>query len=472
MVSFLLLGGGAEEECTYSDVSEVPIPSSLEARVVSGLVLKTSPRKVLEFGDRDESRYLSVLQFGDELWIGAKRGHWPHASGGPEPVMTLLYRGCDLDLRDRSGGGGTCVRNGTMVATGPVAANFALAKDAEEWWGLGGELNHVNATTAVYSAGITRDGGISAYHPGCIELRQKYAPRCEFDGRFSVACTCDTTDIPGVAPARKKRKTVLYARANTNPHGGGRHVSVAKLQRRNGNGTLQWKPFRLVQFQPPAHPFYEQKTSDPFAFARVFADPGKAPRVGDIYTAAVNAYAGYFLGLFAATIQEPKAKPRGAILFAASHDGRRFSTPIPIVAAIPAGHGEVNDHAVDGLVLDHGQLYFYVHHGVPGTFLKHNRRCPFFKSHHDDLFSRLPNSQIVRYAFNMSRLHRYLADLDSSSTTNGGGLVSTTNGGGSKKTVNMAAATTTIDLRAHRSRRRRRRRLNAALPSSLLRSLF
>ena len=56
------------------------------------------------------------------------------------------------------------------------------------------------------------DARVPGDHGGCVERRATFGGLCEFDGRVSLALF--------------KGRLLLYARANTNPRGGGRWVQV------------------------------------------------------------------------------------------------------------------------------------------------------------------------------------------------------------------------------------------------------
>ena len=108
---------------------------------------------------------------------------------------------------------------------------------------------------------------ITGDHANCTEKRKTHAPRCEYDGRFSVA-------------RRRDGAHLLYGRANangvSNKRGrfGGRHVQVAL--HRGDPGREGWGPFRLIEV-------------DGFIGGRAHEN---------LYYGAVNAVAGYLLGLF------------------------------------------------------------------------------------------------------------------------------------------------------------------------------
>lgn len=141
----------------------------------------------------------------------------------------------------------------------------------------------------------------------------------------------------------------------------------------------------------------------------------KAAELANIYFPTVNANPAdggkTFLGLFPTTVECPacrgdledkfdKRPERGAILLSVSVDGVHFAPPLPLVWAFPNG-GEINDHSVDGLVRVGDTVYFYVHHGVPGTLV---HLCPRFQP------KEKPPSTIVRYALNVDALAKYTED--------------------------------------------------------------
>ena len=255
-------------------------------------------------------------------------------------------------------------------------------------------------------------GGVSPISPGCVDLRPIMDGFCQNDGRYSIA--------------ERNGTAWLYMRANANPQGGGRHVSVAQLllPRNETVATthrLKWGRFHLLTFLPPppwtAVPGHRRSGEKDHIFAKILSQPRLAIARADIYTAAINDYRGVFLGLFSTTVLvKPKeanqsAVHRAAILVAVSCDAQNFSAPLPVVRGLACGHGEMNDHAVDGFVGTTGPLsdplYFYVHHGVPGTFAKVSDGCPFWEEEISTVH-RLPKSHVVRYGFKRLPLHLYI----------------------------------------------------------------
>ena len=104
------------------------------------------------FPDRDASRYASLVpaprpSFDGERWLVVKNGTWPNAAGRSTLVV---FRGCDAKLRAPRGG--SCVRDGAVVARGPRDLhNYALA------FRPGSSTDAANATTTTGRDGSLRD---------------------------------------------------------------------------------------------------------------------------------------------------------------------------------------------------------------------------------------------------------------------------------------------------------------------------
>jgi len=237
--------------CAYASLSEVPIPLSPSGRVACReLLVAEKTKRIFAFGDRDASRYLSVLQSPTgSVRVALKNGSWSHANNDP---VAYLYEGCDVDLRDLETRESCFKCKKTKIAEGGVSANFAVAQDANSsWWGLGGELQRANSTVAVYPSKtdgfFQRSGGVTAFHGGCVERREKYAPRCEFDGRFSIASdfmTVSTGDASSSETSSKKA-TLLYARERESA----RRRSLCE-RRRSEKQAYRWRAL-LAQLPPP-----------------------------------------------------------------------------------------------------------------------------------------------------------------------------------------------------------------------------
>ena len=435
-------------ECSYASIWDVPVPT-LEKRVRS-LLVDPRPEIVIRLDDDNGfrtmkmldsvHRYMSVVEVGRSIWFvwmhgeGKSHQHIPVSCWCNRRETNAFYRHIATDCDDRlqiRGQSSPCLRgNGstTLNIRYRTAKNIALARSNTTIWGIGGKIKRgyskrdkKDGHWHYYEAEAMRwtpewnmtnppeifSGGINPVSPGCVELRPKMEGFCEYDGRFSIA--------------ERSGDAWLYARANTNPNNGGRHVSVAPLllPRNETVATtrrLKWGRLQLLTFLPP--PPDRRRTGGDLVFAEILSQPRVAKERADIYTAAVNDYRGVFLGLFSTTVVVKEAKEnqstavhRAAILLAASCDGQNFSMPFPVVRGIACGHGEINDHAVDGFVGTGGNLkdplYFYVHHGVPGTFFKGSDGCPFWEEEISSVH-RLPNSHVVRYAFKRPLLHDHI----------------------------------------------------------------
>lgn len=348
--------------------------------------LVSEGREVGVFSRKDPLRYLSLV---DNNMIFGKRGEWPDADKNEKTWI----------LDSFSGGHQRIFQNDSNIAH-----NLAVYSSSSEFVALGGRDNGGRSGASVMRNGVWRRV-LRGKHTGCIERRVDFAPRCEFDGRFSLA--------------KIGSEWFVYARANLNPLGGGRFVQVTTTK-----DFDKFSPFRLIQFatKVPASSRIDQYDLD------------CATRYGNVYYAAVNANPvdnRTHLGLFPLrienipdedripTLDERRRKVNGIvwseayfgrggwvtfppsanssmIALALTCDGVHFSTPKPLVAALPASIGRTNDHPIDGFVVKKHSLYFFVHVGVPGTF---GKRPPAFRMS--------PPSSVHRYKIRTSALRTY-----------------------------------------------------------------
>ena len=131
-----------------------------------------------------------------------------------------------------------------------------------------------------------------------------------------------------------------------------------------------WGPFRLIEVEG-------------FVGGRSHAN---------LYFGAVNAVAGYLLGLF------PLSSPgRHAIVAAFSCDGVHFSRFVDVAAAGDAGAGRTFHQPVDGLVIEKGMVYAYVQQNVRGLAMD--------RSDDDPLYPTGP-PRVVRYGTTVVALAR------------------------------------------------------------------
>ena len=387
-----------------------------EKRICSAAVVGSN--SVMSFEGRNSSRYFSIYDLGNGAWrpnsfanpegdwdacggnevvLSAKSGPYPHADHGP--VTTQIWSGCDENfLRCEDSGlpsNKSCVTGltGQGVALSPADAelhgrgkvlhNLGCFLDGDSLRCVGGLLsNKVGHSATVLSTnartsrlkveGAAFDNTIR----GCIELRRSYTRRssnrrhCHFDGRFSLA-------------RGGGGEALIFARANTNPAGGGRWVTVAKapgpLVGASAWGAME--PIRFLTIEDRIYPF--PLNSGGFwneidrSFHAALSDVAVASRRANIYFAAVNPnpYDGgaTLVGLFPTAVKVPadaetgaRAQEVGATLVSVSVDGVHWAPPVAIVKSF-AVNGETNDHPVDGLVVRGGNVYAFVHTGVPGT---------------------------------------------------------------------------------------------------------
>lgn len=439
---FLSFGGvsGKFEDrkgCVSRDFEDPPVA----ARVVNDvLVDRRATRVVRAFNGTDASRYFSVYEVGrggsgadgafpsrcgerrGEVWVIGKRGEYPNAN---RESWTVLWSDCDAGLRacapGGDAGGGGCFGRAprTIHANQRIDHNLGCLLGGAGLSCVGGMLKTEDmATTALAAA--SRDAlegrglrrvkdasgndvpGFTSRLSGCVDLRRQNYPKCEFDGRFSLARFASG-------------RTLLYARANMAPEGGGRYVTVAEI---DGTTMAPRAPMEMIRFLPRSTTATKLRLWGAFDDAfDVLSDLARSAALANIYFPTVNANpvdgGKTLLGLFPTSVEIPslaeaegelfdKYPERGAMLLAVSVDGVRFSPPVALVSAFPNG-GEINDHAVDGLVERGDAIFFYVHAGVPGT-LAH--LCPRFRPTGDAK----PTSRLVRYALRRRSLLRYTRD--------------------------------------------------------------
>ncbi|KAJ1462533.1 hypothetical protein M885DRAFT_160681 [Pelagophyceae sp. CCMP2097] len=157
-----------------------------------------------------------------------------------------------------------------------VAHNFALYAVGSQLYAVGGRARtdtsrrrYGMAGARVYGpiADAALQSGLRGWgaqralirgdHPGCVEERPTFSPKCEYDGRFSAA--------------QLGRRIFLYARANTASRGktkkvfGGRHVQVASASE---DDPARFGPFALLRFAG-----YAPQSSRNIYFAAVKPNP-------------------------------------------------------------------------------------------------------------------------------------------------------------------------------------------------------
>ena len=209
-------------------------------------------------------------------------------------------------------------RDGRDVGEAPSYTNAAPHTREDKKW-----LQHAHGPT------------LSMDHPGCVERRQGYDGKCLFDGRFSLASM--------------DNQTWLYARGNTNPEGGGRAVFVAQ-KTMDGWGRL--KPIEFMKGARPPFDRIQRRDADVLLRCRE-CEPGS-------------------------TRDAPRPLPGGEPRPGRYHDSRLLRrAPFFRAGRGPRSahdRGEVVDHAVDGVSVDDGDAFIYIHAGVPGALW---RTCEF-----------------------------------------------------------------------------------------------
>jgi len=407
-----------------------PAPTSTRFRntSISATRVNLHPLVVAVLPRRDPSRYFSILDIGNgrgaqgEVWLVARSGAWPHAAPNETSV---LWQRCTAELdilpsprqacaKARTGHMAPCVDPcAPSIAPAPqphvfrvpshVAHNMAIMLDlpgSRELLVVGGQFReramrdgpqlHV-AVPGVLGfsarlADISSVVGVNSElrtpplhlllrgdHAGCIDLRDGFQGRCEFDGRLSLARSADG-------------RLHVYARANQAVGGGGRHVQVATSL--SGRLKGPFTPFRPLQIDGYPTPYSTR--------------PGVRVNKYNTYFAAVKANPAdngrTLLGLF------PIRTSRECFIgMAFSCDGVHFSKMHRFVDSEPSDtNGRGVDHPVDGLIVRGSFVYVYVHRNVPGVPL-----AP--RSRRSDRAS-----MIVRYALPMADLRRMASELSAS----------------------------------------------------------
>jgi len=234
-----------------------------------------------------------------------------------------------------------------------VAHNFALYAVGSQLYAVGGRARtdtsrrrYGMAGARVYGpiADAALQSGLRGWgaqralirgdHPGCVEERPTFSPKCEYDGRFSAA--------------QLGRRIFLYARANTASRGktkkvfGGRHVQVASASE---DDPARFGPFALLRFAG-----YAPQSSRNIYFAAVKPNPINASTL---------------LALL------PMQHGRKAYIgLALTTDGSNFSRIVPLVPSIRGSRGRSAAQPADGWIVRGEDVFFYVHHDVPGVLEK------------------------------------------------------------------------------------------------------
>ena len=202
------------------------------------------------------------------------------------------------------------------------------------------------------------------------------------------------------------------------PKGGGRYVTVAKVDPLVGDWSAPMVPIRFLSRDPATDTRATNlwsKHDD--AYAIPLSNLSAAADYANIYYPTVNANpidgGRTLIAIFPTAVEQPdlfhrdgelfdKYPEKAAMLLSVTVDGVHFAPPLALVSAYPNG-GEINDHAVDGVVRVGNHVFFYVHTGVPGTL---THLCPRWMPKGDDL----PDSRLVKYALNIKALTRYTRD--------------------------------------------------------------
>ena len=176
-------------------------------------------------------------------------------------------------------------KNGVLYAYGGTDARSQMA----QWEG---------AHDGVYRARVVADGSLrdpermlGGRHDGCVEKRDGFGGRCEFDGKLSVV------EFGG--------RTLLFARANTVERHGGRHVQVTS----SADGRTAWAPFELLRVEG------------------VRTEPGN-----NIYFFTADEWnATHLIGTYPAVFAEEHGGATSGVFASYSTDGRVWTSPELVV---------------------------------------------------------------------------------------------------------------------------------------------
>ena len=421
-------GPGGRGEGGDSATQPVGARAARAPNATSSALARYVGRAALFQRGADPTRYLSVLSVpktwsteaptAREVWLVGKDGAWPSANPQDRSVM---WGKCDPELK-RIGTRTPCLGVGSAGAVG-----MRLPKEAEHWGlshnlgmafvrhcdamcssGLGaacspksaavllgiGGREHVRADIKPAPRGVSalfslsredaNAGGWARLFSGvtgkmgCVEARAKTKYVCEFDGRMSVAV--------------HRGRLFLYARANLHASAGGRFVQVTSVSTEALRQVLctrnashwRWDEWRLVDFQGSYSHVHARKSAN-------------------IYFMAVNqnpADRGSLLGMF--PVREGDV---AYIAIALTCDGVRFSAVHPVLASgLGSEAGHSRDHPVDGFVRRGGEVLFFVHTDVPGTFTDAKGNVPDGWEASHGL-----QSGIAQYAMPLAALRQFTA---------------------------------------------------------------
>ncbi|CAJ1331502.1 unnamed protein product [Effrenium voratum] len=177
---------------------------------------------------------------------------------------------------------------------------------------------------------------VSRYHPGCLDLKLSHYAH---DSGFSWNCrfpNCGCALDGRLSAVSFRNQTLLYARANVKPQGGGRFVQVARQD------ELGWGAFSAIHILD--YDMFE----------------------GDIYMFYVNVNPANSSTLLALFPILDRGKNRSSIAMSLSEDGVWWSSVVDLIATVPSYGGRTFDHPVDGLEVEGTWVHFFVHHNVPG----------------------------------------------------------------------------------------------------------
>lgn len=169
-------------------------------------------------------------------------------------------------------------------------------------------------------------------HPGCVERREGFDGKCEFDGKFSVA--------------RFRGRWYVYGRANTRANStrgsfGGRHIQMALMD--PSRKTLS-SPFRLCRFA--GYP-EEPGPRDNIYFGAVKENPVDSTSLIGLFPVVSST-----VGL-------------SCVAVAFSSDGLSFSAMTPLFESRAVDDGQRTvDHPVDGFITEGNYVHFFVHAAV------------------------------------------------------------------------------------------------------------
>lgn len=185
--------------------------------------------------------------------------------------------------------------------------------------------------------------------PGCVEAFKTYSPFCNFDGKLALV--------------RFQKRYLMYVRANTVFHGGGRFLQVAASEA--DDPASHYGAFTLIDIKD-----YDVRGPGNVYFASIRKHP-LAPQSMLIGLFPLNEGTLRKSGVPEDDEGMPRASPdpdcKGTCYIALAHscDGIHWSRLTKLVST-DGDRGRTFDHPVSGFVRSGPFVHAYVHRDVPG----------------------------------------------------------------------------------------------------------